>query len=624
MKFKEEVEQRNIEDLKPHPLNSKIYLEQFENIEKLQKSIEKHGQLEPIVINAKNVIISGHRRFKVLQTLGIPLVDVRVREFENEVEALINFNIQREKRGEDIQKELQYLEKEVYSKTQKGRKSIGHSSENLDKYLDLSKRYEISRTNSVILFRIMRDCPKLIPKIKLKGNSDGTMSINKALQICTEKTSASKHDYRTKDLSKLKTLLKRVDKHELLDLMRSTYPYSIMGTYSKVSKTTSFDFDEDKFKRLDEKRTELIKNLDYLKSLDAREILLYQKVDEVKSLQVPKKTKDEVFANLWKPKDIYDVEGTIKEIENLEPILTRSTSTDEFNTLRVLTHQMTWKQNVGRLLRYVVTNKSDGKYLGLLTIASDVVVIQSRDDKIGWNSQNKFKQKKINNIAIGSTICPTQPLGFNFLGTKLMASLCTLQQVQDDWKREYGDILVGMTTTSLYGSKSSYNGIKWWKKYGTSSGKMILSPSESHYKFWSNWLKENYEGYDSLTRRDDGSLISGPKQKILNKIFQILGISSSNYYHENNRGVYFCPFYENTNEFLRGEISESELKPKTDGLGDLESIMTWWLIKSRKRYKKLIDENRIDDDPVWYDDIQENDVKYWLEIRGKNPILDDE
>ena len=75
---------------------------------------------------------------------------------------------------------------------------------------------------------------------------------------------------------------------------------------------------------------------------------------------------------------------------------------------------------------------------------------------------------------------------------------------------------------------------------------------------------------------------------------------------------------------MRGEISESELKPKTDGLGDLESIMTWWLIKSRKRYKKLIDENRIDDDPVWYDDIQENDVKYWLEIRGKNPILDDE
>ena len=281
----------------------------------------------------------------------------------------------------------------------------------------------------------MRDCPKLIPKIKLKGNSDGTMSINKALQICTEKTSASKHDYRTKDLSKLKTLLKRVDKHELLDLMRSTYPYSIMGTYSRVSKTTSFDFDEDKFKRLDEKRTELIKNLDYLKSLDAREILLFQKVDEVKSLQVPKKTKDEVFNNLWKPKDIHDVEGTIKEIENLEPILTRSTSTDEFNTLRVLTHQMTWKQNVGRLLRYVVTNKSDGNTSGLLTIYQ--MLLSSKVETIksdGIVRTNSNKRKSII-LAIGSTICPTQPLGFNFLGTKLMASLCTLQQIQDDWKR---------------------------------------------------------------------------------------------------------------------------------------------------------------------------------------------
>ena len=34
-----------------------------------------------------------------------------------------------------------------------------------------------------------------------------------------------------------------------------------MGTYSRVSKTTSFDFDEDKFKRLDEKRTRTHKNL---------------------------------------------------------------------------------------------------------------------------------------------------------------------------------------------------------------------------------------------------------------------------------------------------------------------------------------------------------------------------
>ena len=63
-----------------------------------------------------------------------------------------------------------------------------------------------------------------------------------------------------------------------------------------------------------------------------------------------------------------------------------------------------------------------GKVLELITIGSDVVAIQCRDEKIGWSSDNKFKQKKINNSAM-PTIVPTQPLGYNFLGTKLIASL---------------------------------------------------------------------------------------------------------------------------------------------------------------------------------------------------------
>ena len=159
----EKVEQKNIEDLKPHPLNDKIYEKQFENISKLEKSIRKYGQLEPIVINSKNIIISGHRRFKVLQNIGYKMVDVRIRDFENEIEALINFNVQREKRGEDIQKEIQYLEREVYAKTQRGRKKSGDEGK-IDKLSDYAKRFEISRTSASYLLRVERDCPKLIPK----------------------------------------------------------------------------------------------------------------------------------------------------------------------------------------------------------------------------------------------------------------------------------------------------------------------------------------------------------------------------------------------------------------------------------------------------------------------------
>ncbi|MDA9887260.1 DUF4338 domain-containing protein [Flavobacteriaceae bacterium] len=619
------IELKNIDDIHPHPKNELIYAKEFENISKLTQSIQKHGQLEPIVITSKNIVISGHRRLSVLKSLGFQTVNVRIRDFDNEIEAIINFNVQREKRGEDILNEIQYLEREVYSKIERrGRKKKGVNSDGVDKLTEYANRYEISRTSASILLMIERNCPQLIMRIKLKGNLDGDISLNKAREMCF-KSNQSKSEIKTdNELKKIKAILPRVDRKDLLELLKTTYPYSIMGSYSKLSKVTSFELDEEKFARLEQKRTELITNLDFLKTLDVREILMYNKVDEVNNLNISNTTKDTVFNNLWKPTDIFNVAQTIEEIQSIKPILKRTTSNDEFNTIRILTHSLHWKQNVGRNLKYIVVDETSGKYLGLITIASDVVSIQSRDGKIGWNNDDKFKKKKINNSAIASTIVPTQPLGYNFLGTKLIASLCTSKQIRDDWENEYGDKLVGITTTSLFGSKSAYNGIRWWKKMGTTEGKMLLSPSEQHYKFWHNWLKENFEGYDSLIKTEGGTIVSGPKQKIINKMFQLLGITPTNYFHENNRGVYYAPFYNNTYQFLRGEIGEVELEPHSNGVGDYEKIMDWWKIRAVNRYKKLIEEDRIDNEPIWYDEINKEDVREWLELRGVNPLIEDE
>lgn len=619
----EKVEQRNIDDLQPHPSNNQIYQKQFENLDKLEKSIKQHGQLEPIVITSKNTIISGHRRFKVLKKLDFRIVNVRVRDFDNEIETLINFNVQREKRGEDIANEIKFLEREVYSKIKRGRKKVGSGNQKVDKLSDYAKRFEISRTSASYLLQIEKNCPNLIKRIKLKGNVDGDLTIKKALDLCKTPNKTSNQIKSDTQLKKLKGLLPNVDRKDLLELLKTTYPYSIMGSYSKLSKTTSFEFDESKFKRLEKRREEMITNLEFLKTLDAREILMYNKVDEVNNLNISKTTKDAVFKNLWKPNDIYNQQQTIEEIEKIKPILKSTSSTDEFNSIRVLTHSLHWKQNVGRNLKYIVEDEVSGMFLGLITIASDVVSIQSRDEKIGWNSDNKFKQKKINNSSIASTIVPTQPLGYNFLGTKLIASLCTLPQIQNDWEEKYGDKLVGITTTSLFGSKSSYNGIKWWKKMGTTAGKMILPPNENHYKFWHDWLKENYEDYDKLIKTENDTIVSGPKQKILNKIFQLLGISISDYYHENNRGVYYSPLYSNSYQFLRGEIGEDELEPYSNGVGDFDEIMEWWRVRSINRYKKLLEEDRIDVEPIWYDNIQIDDVKEWLELRGVNPLIEE-
>ena len=51
--------------------------------------------------------------------------------------------------------------------------------------------------------------------------------------------------------------------------------------------------------------------------------------------------------------------------------------------------------------------------------------------------------------------------------------------------------------------------------------------------------------------------------------------------------------------------------------------MEWWRVRAVNRYKKLLEEDRIDVEPIWYDAINENDVRDWLELRGKNPLIEE-
>lgn len=66
------IETLNIGDLNPAPYNPRTITE--EALKGLEKSIETFGYIEPIVVNireGKNVIISGHQRYKALKNMGI-------------------------------------------------------------------------------------------------------------------------------------------------------------------------------------------------------------------------------------------------------------------------------------------------------------------------------------------------------------------------------------------------------------------------------------------------------------------------------------------------------------------------------------------------------------------------
>lgn len=96
--------------LKPHPLNAEIY---GDPDKKLMGDIEKNGLLNPIVINSKNIIISGHRRWKAMLALGFESTDAIIRDFQDELdeqEKLIAYNQQREKTTGQILAEAEKLE----------------------------------------------------------------------------------------------------------------------------------------------------------------------------------------------------------------------------------------------------------------------------------------------------------------------------------------------------------------------------------------------------------------------------------------------------------------------------------------------------------------------------------
>ena len=364
-------------------------------------------------------------------------------------------------------------------------------------------------------------------------------------------------------------------------------------------------FDIDTEFNFEKEKENFINNLDMLKSMSVQEQTLYKKwqefnKDEKIRIKFRKNyRKAELMYNrIWKPTDITNKELTISEIEKLDPIVEYTDDNETWTILRTLISSMEFTANPGRNIKFFVKDSITGKYLGVISVGSDVTSIKVRDDYIKWTKDNKFVDHKLNHTCIGTSIVPTQPLGFNFLGGKLLSALVTTSTIRDKWYENYNEILVGVTTTSLYGVHSQYNGIPHWKTLGESTGKISIKPDDSVYKVWSDWLKENhFEEYDKAIHA------TGPKQNIINRIFRHLGIKSKDYEHGFKRGVFFANMYDNGLEYLRNEIDDSELVMKKKFVEDYDYINRWWKKKAIKRYTKLLEQDRIKDETLYYIDM---------------------
>ena len=389
-----------------------------------------------------------------------------------------------------------------------------------------------------------------------------------------------------------------------------------------------FDFDNEKSK--------LIENMDYLMTMSVQEQTLYKKWVELQepTMLQAKSQIASYYDFQWKPTDINNKELTIAEIQALDPyveIVEDPKESTKWAAVRRMIHTMDFTANPGRNVKINVKDRVSGKLLGQISLASDVTAMGVRDNFIGWTKDNKFVDGKLNNTTIASTIVCTQPLGYNFLGGKLIAMMTTTPEVRAYWKEKYKNVLIAVGTTSLYGIHSQYNGIPLFKTLGESAGKISMKPDDKFYDPWHQWIKENHsEWYDeNITReraRNGANMgyeangpVSGIKQKILGKIFKECSIKANEYHHGFKRGVYMAMMYENGCEFLRNEITEDKLilKPKFEQ--GVEYINKWWKKHAISRYTKLHDEGRIKPEHLFYIDAigiswEEMKAKYLSEV----------
>jgi len=374
----------------------------------------------------------------------------------------------------------------------------------------------------------------------------------------------------------------------------------------------------------DKLREEIIADLTIKSQMDVREYTLYQKWCEVhekfptrdittlygNEVQLIDRSTEKVIAdiknNIWMPE-------TPDDYANLKPkmVLSNGPLAEGWNTLRTFSSTMKNNSNIGRNLFYTVTDEVTGKYLGVICISSDFLDLTPRDKFIGWPKDIKTTGNMINHTAIGSTIVPLQPLGFNYMGGKLLALLCLSDTVQEDWKRQYGDVLAGVTTTSLYGNTKSnglsqYDGLEHWQKMGFSSGSVAFDPNRDILNKIYDWVKENhtrhyFEWWEA--KKPNGLPYKRDhKNRTLHFAYSKLKIPKELVKCAHQRGIYFSPLYDNTPEFLRKEITEDKLVKSFDT--SVEALTNIWKTKYAKgRISMLKKKNTVSYESLFYDDL---------------------
>lgn len=261
---------------------------------------------------------------------------------------------------------------------------------------------------------------------------------------------------------------------------------------------------------------------------------------------------------------------------------------------------------VGRNVKLAVRETNTGKYVGFIRLGSPVINCKPRNDMLGQVFTQKPEWgKRFNNSAMmGFVIVPAQPFGYNYLGGKLLAAICTSHEVREIVNAKYGMNLCLFETTSLYGSSktvSQYDGMKPFIRYKGLTDSDFLPMM--HGKPYSDLRDFVQDKVGTLVEED----ASSKKLKISMKIISLTkaalkgtpegdtfiatiekakGLTEQKRYYISDYGFSNMIDYVNcsTDVLIPGENYEKH---------SLVNLIEWWRKKACNRYETLYNDNRL-------------------------------
>ena len=265
----------------------------------------------------------------------------------------------------------------------------------------------------------------------------------------------------------------------------------------------------------------------------------------------------------------------------IEPELVLVETPEEKDLVRLLL--LTWwsmppTKAYGRRFTFLIRDRQNGKFMGLVSLMSPLLGMEARDRYLGVTKENRTL---VANLGLNGYRVGALPPYNELLGGKLAAMVLASREVREVYEERYRDKVTLMEkralppkllytyTTGAYGRASIYERLRDREgnplavRIGETKGQGVIHVSDAVHDLVARFL-------ESRGREAKRGFGGGPSQRLrhIKEACRLLGIPDVTA-HGHRRTIYLFPHVSNLKEALAGEEPQYTDRP-------FEELALWW------------------------------------------------